>query len=347
MPDTQDEIRELDVLLKEHLPQDYSGKVRDSYGGLLPRPGDPLLRLSVPSDRASIFDFPLGFEIRGKGELLTAFNIGARQVLRREIKGFEDDLVAFGSAIDEYLPRELRGNKALQKRATVVKKLDMIPLELVVRGNNAGSTAKEIRLAAKESRMPIYCGHELDPDMREGAYFNPPISTPTTKAAVGHDEPRDYLVVEEEHPGINEYALKIFRVLQDYARECGIILVDFKIEASRRQQPVPRRIVYTLCDELMTSDSSRFWKLSDYNDMFPEGTLPPSLDKQILREWGKRLGIDKLDPSNPEHLAQVVAIPSPGAVDLHGMQTQIETAFHMLHGMVLKQFQAEVMGVNV
>lgn len=321
---------ELQRILRVRLPLLGTGKVRDSHA--LP---DGKHCLAVVSDRASIYDIRLGFPIPGKGKILNAFNIAARLFLQRVVPNIEDDLVAYGADIDRYLPPELQCNPELHRRATVIEVLKMEDIECVVRGNLTGGGYR-----AYEDDG-IVCGHTLPSGLLEGSPLIPPIFTPTTKAKVGHDEPLDYRRVRETHGGeLEELSLLIFLALQEYSFTRGVIGVDTKFEFGQRRPPNGKHV---LADEVWTPDSSRFWGLLEYREHFPR-SLPYPMDKQELRNWGKLVGIDKLDPKNSEDVARGRELIAPPDVTLK-MQRQTHRVFEMLWGMTLADFQRDVMKV--
>ncbi len=322
----------LDYLLSQSLTLLHSGKVRDSYRLAEREEDGQKLRLVVTSDRASIFDFRLGFEVPGKGEILNAFNIMARHSFDIDSL-FNHDMIACGVGIDRFLPEPLRGNAALQRRATVVMDLPMIPVECVVRGHLTGSAYKLYKAG-----KPV-CGHDIGmAGMQEGTILMPPLFTPTTKAEHGHDEPLDYREVEEEYPGLAAHAVDLFARLYEDARKAGITVADTKFEFGYRQQPVPRRKVYIVADEVLTPDSSRFWDSDELDEAFTKRTLPQPLDKQALRDWGKSMSIDELDPTRESDRAYVASLPRPDSV-LLAMKGRMLNAFTRLYGRSLEDFQ--------
>ena len=152
----------------------HVGKVRHSYN----LPGHPKLMLVVATDRISIFDHVLNALIAGKGEILTALTV---YWLTRILSGVPSHLMAHGSGIDQYLPESLRGNPELQSRALVVKRLKMLPIEFIVRGNLTGSGYKSYQ---KDGTV---CGIQLRPGYVDGSFLDEPLLAPSTKAEEGHD----------------------------------------------------------------------------------------------------------------------------------------------------------------
>ena len=167
-----------------------------------------------------------------------------------------------------------------------MKKLKMIPVEAIVRGSITGSLWKKYESGERE-----FCGVKLWEGLRKSESLPSPIFTPTTKAPIGaHDQ---NLTFEEmiEHikeagfedaefiaERIRDYSLELFKFGRRYAWNHGIILADSKFEFG-----IDDNGIVTLGDELLTPDSSRFWKMDD----FEIGKEPPSMDKQIIRDWIK------------------------------------------------------------
>jgi phosphoribosylaminoimidazole-succinocarboxamide synthase len=238
-----------------------SGKVRELYAL------DDERLLLVASDRISTFDVVLPTEIPDKGRVLTG-------------------LSAFWFA----LTRELVPNHLLalrdDGRSTECRRLEMLPIECVVRGYLAGSGWKDY-VATGE-----VCGHRLPEGLRESEQLPRPIFTPATKAETGHDENIDRaaavdLVGEARFDEVEAVALALYSFASDYARERGIILADTKLELG-----LDERGELVLADEAFTPDSSRFWPAVEYRP----GATPPSYDKQFVRDYCESLGWDKAYP---------------------------------------------------
>lgn len=307
------------------------GKVRDTY--LLP--DHPEALLVVASDRISIFDFVLNLLIPLKGEILNALNIFWRLKFGDE---FKHDLLAYGAGIDAYLPKRLRNNPELQKRAIVVKRLNMVPVEGIVRGYLLGSG-----LEAYNSTSPhAICGITLPDGLVEGSEFPTPIFTPTNKAEVGHDVHITAESVQLEYPGFGAMCTGLFTEASRYAISRGMIVADTKFEGS----------IDTLGDEWLTQDSSRIWLLKDYEKYRVTGKLPQSLDKQRVRNAGKLLYIDKdesgrkRDPEDPKDLAFVHSQVFP--ISTAQMTTGVyRFSFWALTGQKIEDFQRQTMGITV
>ncbi len=310
---------------------DMRGKVRDTYvlknGNLLPG----------ATDRLSAFDFVLPVEVPYKGEVLTAMNIFWATYL--EIASVvNQDIVAFGSRIDSYLQSELRGNADIQKRATVVKKCVMDDGEGIVRGYLTGGGWKTYKKTAPNHML---CGHVLPPGLKDGDRLDKPIFTPTTKAKEGHDADISVAEFRKLYPRMEPATLELYGIAHKFAHSRGIILADTKLEFGI--DPVTG--TYTLCDERFTPDSSRFWRRDDWEKSRKEERSPTSYDKQFVRVYLESLGIDKLDPLNPEHVAQVHALVIPA--DIVWRTSRIYRYIcYLLTEMRLETFQREVMGIS-
>lgn len=260
------------------LPLIASGKVRELYDL-----GDRLLL--VASDRISTFDAVHPTPIPDKGKVLTGLSVFWFSKLADVIPNH------FVSAT-EGVPDEVRG------RALVVKKLEMLPVECVVRGYITGSGWKEYQ------EVGSVCGVSLPLGLKESEQLPEPIFTPTTKAEVGHDEAINFEGAVDLVGGDLELAHELRRVsielyakAAEHARTCGVILADTKFELGRDAQGT-----LTLGDEVLTPDSSRFWPVEGY---LP-GRGQPSFDKQIVRDWAAATGWDKKPPA-PEIPEDVVA----------------------------------------
>jgi phosphoribosylaminoimidazole-succinocarboxamide synthase len=189
------------------------------------------------------------------------------------------------------VPAEHRG------RAMLVERLEMVPVECVVRGYITGSGWKDYLATGG------VCGIELPEGLRESERLPEPIFTPATKADVGdHDENVDFDRAAEivgDRPLLEELrrlSIAIYERAADHARERGIVLADTKFEFGRRADGT-----IVLGDEVLTPDSSRFWPAAGYEP----GRGQPSFDKQYVRDWASASGWDKTPPA-PELPADVV-----------------------------------------
>jgi len=312
------------------------GKVRDTYVSS----GHPDKLIVVASDRISIFDFVLSALVPQKGAVLTALN----HFWRTQVMGdlFESDLVAAGSGIDEYLESdltssELRGNVDLQSRTTVVDKLDMFPVEAIVRGCLTGSSLGPYRADRH------VCGHKLPEGLQDGDHLPYLIFAPTTKAEVGHDEHVTADSIAEKYGvAIERLSLKLFDLVQAYALTHGIVLADTKFELGMRNG----RIV--VGDEVLTPDSSRFWDLEEWKrtQSLDPHESPPGFDKQYVREWGKKVGIKERKPEIAEDVAWVHTQEVPAWVIVRTVQLY-RYIFWRLTGQKLEVYQRARMGIDV
>lgn len=257
---------------------DYRGKVRDLYDL-----GDRLLL--VASDRLSAFDVVLPDRIPDKGAILTRltehwFGLLGSRAPNHLISTRAEDLPA-------PLAHAARG---WGPRFMLVHKLEMLPIECVVRGYLAGSGWKEY--GAKGS----VCGIELPPGLQLCSELPEPIFTPTTKAKEGHDQPISRaeaaeVIGEDRIAELERRSLEIYRFGCDYARDRGIILADAKFEFG----VLPGTQEILLADEVLTPDSSRFWPA----DRYRPGANPPSFDKQYVRDYLLKIEWDQRPPAPP------------------------------------------------
>ncbi|MEY3538294.1 MAG: hypothetical protein RL645_1108 [Actinomycetota bacterium] len=237
----------------------YSGKVRDLYEA-----EDPSLHhliLVVASDRVSAFDHVLEPAIPGKGKHLTTLT-----------NWWFDRLdVPNHLATDVPVPAEVAG------RATIAKKLEMFPIECVVRGYISGSGWKEYQADG------TVCGIPLPEGLTFGGRLPEPIFTPAYKAPMGeHDENITYercveLVGEANASALRDLSIAVFKRASELAEKAGLILADTKFEFGID----PATGAITLGDEVLTPDSSRFWSKSAWE----RGERKDSFDKQIVRNW--------------------------------------------------------------
>ena len=248
-----------------------SGKVRELYAL------DAERLLLVASDRISTFDVVLPTEIPDKGRVLSGLSAfwfaRTGDVCANHLLAVRDD-----------------------GRAMECRRLEMLPIECVVRGYLAGSGWSDYR------RTGAVCGHTLPEGMLESDRLSEPIFTPATKADVGHDENIDLetaaeLVGAERLAEVQETALGLYRFAAAHALERGIVIADTKFEFGIDPQGE-----LVLADEAFTPDSSRFWPA----DQYAPGTSQPSFDKQFVRDYCESLGWDKTPPG-PELPADVVA----------------------------------------
>lgn len=267
------------------LPLVSRGKVRDIYAV-----GDDKLLL-VTTDRLSAFDVVLPTAIPGKGEVLTAVTqfwlSKLSHVIPNQLTGIDPE-----SVVAEKERDQVRG------RSLVVKKLNPLPVEAIVRGYLAGSGWNEYRQTGS------VCGIPLPAGLQQAAKLPQPLFTPSTKAELGqHDENISYdrceaLMGQELAARVRDVSLALYTQAAEYALTRGIIIADTKFEfgldASGRLH---------LIDEVMTPDSSRFWPA----DQYKPGASPPSFDKQYVRDWLETSGWNKQAPG-PDLPAEVVSL---------------------------------------
>jgi phosphoribosylaminoimidazole-succinocarboxamide synthase len=254
------------------------GKVRDIYEAAEDR------LLLIASDRISTYDVVHPTAIPDKGKVLTgltAFWLGQTgDICPNHLVSYTD------------VPAEHRG------RAMLVERLEMVPVECVVRGYITGSGWKDYLATG------AVCGIELPPGLRESERLPEPIFTPATKAEIGdHDENVDFdraaeivgdrALLEE----LRRLSIAIYERAAEHARGRGIVLADTKFEFGRRPDGT-----IVLGDEVLTPDSSRFWPADGYQT----GQGQPSFDKQYVRDWATNSGWDKRPPAPPlpDHVVQ-------------------------------------------
>ena len=238
-----------------------SGKVRELYAL-----DDRRLRL-VASDRISTFDVVLPTPIPDKGRVLTGLSgfwfARTRAIVPNHLLSLGDD-----------------------GRTTECRRLEMLPIECVVRGYLAGSGWSDYR------QTGTVCGHRLPAGLSESEQLPEPIFTPATKATTGHDENIDRetaaeLVGVERFDEVEATALALYAFASEHAREHGIILADTKLEFG-----IDEEGTLVLADEAFTPDSSRFWPADEYRP----GGAQASFDKQFVRDYCESLGWDKTEP---------------------------------------------------
>jgi phosphoribosylaminoimidazole-succinocarboxamide synthase len=256
------------VTTLDALPLLASGKVRDMYDL-----GDQLLM--VASDRISTYDVVHPTPIPDKGKVLTALSTfwfdQTGEIVPNHLL-----------SISEGVPDEARG------RALAVRKLEMLPVECVVRGYITGSGWKDYQATG------TVAGIALPEGLQESEKLPEPIFTPSTKADVGHDETIDFeraveivgdrAVMEQ----LRDLSIALYSFAADHARSRGVILADTKFEFGRDADGVIR-----VGDEVLTPDSSRFWPA----DTYEVGRPQPSFDKQYVRDWASGTGWDKSPPA--------------------------------------------------
>jgi len=262
------------------------GKVRDIYSV----DNDHLL--IVTTDRMSAFDVVLPNPIPGKGEVLTElseFWFSKTAAIVDNHLTDDLDLVDLMDSADQL--------DYFQKRSMIVKRLNPLPIEAVVRGYLIGSGWKDYQATG------AVCGIELQQGLEMASQLPEPIYTPATKAEFGeHDENISYeetinLIGEELASKVRDTAIEIYNFGVNHAKERGIIIADTKFEFGLDNDGN-----LFLIDEVLTPDSSRFWSIEEYK----VGISPPSFDKQYLRDYLETLDWDKTAPG-PELPEDVIA----------------------------------------
>ena len=321
-------MREAVPLLKG-LKLMYRGKVRDTYEI------DREKMLVVSTDGLSIFDFVLNALVPEKGMILTAMSHFWFMFLRDQ--GVNTHFIAAGKGIDAYLPEDLRGDAHLQSRAMVVKRLTMRLVEFIARAYLTGSGLAEYK------RSGTVCGHKLSEGLQDGDKLPCILDTPTTKAEEGHDEALDAAQIRARYPHETKALLEIFRFVFLWAERKGIIFADTKLEFG-----LDGGGNLTLGDEAATPDSSRYWDRLTWLEgrKAEERKAPPPLDKQLVRAWGIEQKINKLDPRNPEHVAQVHALKIPEHLILATTQTY-RYVFWRLFSVTLEKYLDRALGISL
>ncbi|THV34653.1 phosphoribosylaminoimidazolesuccinocarboxamide synthase [Glycomyces buryatensis] len=255
----------------------HQGKVRDVYAD-----GDDLIL--VASNRVSVYDVVLPTEIPEKGALLTALSLWWFDQLA--------DLVPNHIISADDVPAEFAG------RAVRVRRLEMLKVEAIARGYLTGSGLADYRATG------AVCGIELPEGLIDGSQLPEPIYTPSTKATVGeHDEAITFEqsakdIGAELAARIRDLTLAIYKRGSEIASDRGILIADTKLEFGIDTEGTLR-----LGDEVLTSDSSRFWDA----ELWKPGQSQPSFDKQYVRDWAKSTGWRPDDATAPEIPESVVA----------------------------------------
>ena len=272
-----------------------SGKVRELFA----LDGERLLL--VTSDRISTFDVVLPAVIPDKGRVLAG-------------------LSAFWFArTSELVPNHLLSLHD-DGRSLECRRLEMLPIECVVRGYLAGSGWRDYVTAG------AVCGHELPPGLQESARLERAIVTPATKAQTGHDENIDAataaeLVGAELYDEVEAASIMLYRYAAAHAESRGIVLADTKFEFGLDAEGT-----LVLADEVLTPDSSRFWPADGYAPGAPQ----PSYDKQFVRDYCERVAWDKTPPG-PELPDEIVA----------GTRARYVEAFERLTGIEFDAYLAD------
>jgi len=264
-----------------------SGKVREIYAL------DDETLLLVASDRISTFDVILPTEIPDKGRVLTG------------LSGF------WFTLLRDLVPNHMLAIRE-DGRSMECRRLQMLPVEVIVRGYITGSGWKDYQATGAVS------GHTLPDGLRESDQLPEPIFTPSTKAEEGHDEniTRDRaaeLVGEERMREVERVAIALYATAAEYARGQGIVIADTKFEFGLDEQDN-----LVLGDEALTPDSSRFWPAADYEP----GRSQESFDKQYVRDYCETTGWNKTYPG-PELPDDVVLRTRAKYVEAFELLTKI------------------------
>lgn len=263
----------------------YSGKVREIYEL------DDEHLLFVTTDRISAFDVVMSEPIPGKGRVLTALTAFWAGLLADvapthlvslgmpDVGAGDGDGNAGADGLDR---------RFAEGRTMVVRRAEMLPIECIVRGYLSGSAWAEYK------RAGTMHGEPLPPGMRQSEKLPEPVFTPSTKAAVGHDENISFegavaLIGDKMAAKAREICLDAYRKGSEHAARKGIIIADTKFELGLVDGEL------AICDEVLTPDSSRFWP----ENLWQPGTAPVSFDKQPLRDWLEGTGWGKTPPPPP------------------------------------------------
>jgi phosphoribosylaminoimidazole-succinocarboxamide synthase len=255
------------VTLLADLPLVASGKVREMYDL-----GERLLM--VASDRISTYDVVHPTPIPDKGKVLTGLSVFWFHRLGEIVP---NHLISYSDGV----PEDVRG------RALAVRKLEMLPVECVVRGYITGSGWTDYQQTGSVSGIALPAG------LQESQQLPEPIFTPSTKAEVGHDEAIDFeraaeLVGDRAlMERVRDVSVALYSAAAEHARANGVILADTKFELGLDGDEL------VLGDEVLTPDSSRYWPAEDYD----VGRGQPSFDKQYVRDWASASGWDKTPPA--------------------------------------------------
>ncbi len=270
-------MRVLEEAFIPELPNYYRGKVRENYdlaGGE---------RIIIATDRLSAFDRIITC-IPDKGHVLTQtaryWFEATKDICPNHVIAYPDPNVVVG------------------------KRLDILPVEIVVRGYLAGTTGTSLLTLYKKGERNMY-GLSLPEGLKDNQVLPEPVITPTSKAFDGgHDEPlspKDIidqgLLTAEQWETLSRYALALFARGQEIAAKRGLILVDTKYEFGTDENGT-----IILADEIHTPDSSRYWMADSYEEAFSTGGRPKSFDKDFVRAWV----VERCDPYRDE----IPAIPA-------------------------------------
>jgi phosphoribosylaminoimidazole-succinocarboxamide synthase len=255
----------------------HQGKVRDTYVV------DDQHFLMVTSDRISAFDVIMNEAVESKGKILSRVSNFWFHKTESIIKNHLTDIPPESVVKDHEIP-------LIKDRSVVVKRLQPLPVEAIVRGYLIGSGWKDYQSSGSVS------GITLPKNLQQAEKLAEPIFTPSTKAAVGdHDENISFdqmanVIGEDRAKNIKDKSIEIYNFARDYALDRGIIIADTKFEFGLDDQGD-----LILMDEILTPDSSRFWDA----DLYKIGMSPQSFDKQFLRDWLESIDWNKQPPPPP------------------------------------------------
>ncbi|AYD03005.1 phosphoribosylaminoimidazole-succinocarboxamide synthase [Neorhizobium sp. NCHU2750] len=301
-------VRILDEAFIPELPNYYRGKVRENYD--LPN-GQ---RIIIATDRLSAFDRIITC-IPDKGHILTQT---ARYWFEETADICPNHVVAYPDP-----------------NVVVGKRLDILPVEIVVRGYLAGTTGTSLLTLYKKGGREMY-GLSLPDGMKDNQILPQPVITPTSKAFDGgHDEPltpadiiTHKLLTQDQWDTVSRYALALFARGQEMAAKRGLILVDTKYEFGT---DADGNII--LADEIHTPDSSRYWMADSYGEAFSRGGRPQSFDKDFIRAWV----VERCDPYKDD-------IPAIPAELIEETSSVYRRAYEMITGRI---FQPDESGETV
>ena len=290
------------------LPNHYHGKVRENYD--LPDGR----RIIIATDRLSAFDRILT-SIPDKGHVLT-------QTARYWFEKTSD--ICPNHVLDYPDPNVVVG-----------RRLDILPVEIVVRGYLAGTTGTSLLTLYKKGERNMY-GLSLPDGLRDNEMLPQPVITPTSKAFDGgHDEPltphdivAQGLLTAEQWETLSRYALALFARGQELAAQRGLILVDTKYEFGTDADGT-----IILADEIHTPDTSRYWMADSYEEAFRTGSRPKSFDKDFIRAWV----VERCDPYKDD-------IPEIPEALIEETAKVYRTAFEMITG---RSFVADTRGATM
>lgn len=274
------------------------GKVRDVYEL------DARHLLLVATDRISAFDHVLPDPIPGKGVVLTQLSLFWFELLGGRVPHHvvESDVRRMPEAVRKLAP-ELRG------RALMVRKAEVFPFECVARGFLLGGGFKEYR------ETGALCGIALPPGLKKNHRFPAPLFTPSTKAEQGHDENVPFSRMEADlgqdvAASLRDLTLDVFATCSRHAETRSVVICDTKLEWGR----IDGRIA--LVDEVLTPDSSRFWRKEEADRALPDRD-PPSYDKQVVRDWLETQVWDRVLGPPPRLPAEVAALARARYVEIY------------------------------